>query len=186
MNDWSLPDRAKSTILQASMRNPIVIREVRSDDLPEILRINVESSPGVTRLTVHGIAGLVTEATLAWVAVTDRDIAGYLIAFLGSAGYGGEEFAWFKQRMQNFVYVDQVALARSYRGRGIGSMLYSELERWGSRQQCESLSCEVNLDPPNPASMAFHTSYGFIQIGRMHTSDGRHVALLQKSCEPQT
>jgi len=117
----------------------------------------------------------------AWVAVTDRDIAGYLIAFLGSASYGGEEFAWFKQRTQNFVYVDQVALARSYRGRGIGSVLYSELERWGSRQQCESLSCEVNLDPPNPASMAFHMSYGFIQIGRMHTSDGRHVALLQKA-----
>jgi len=138
-------DEAKSAILRSSMRNPIVIREVRPDDLPEILRINVESSPGVTRLTVRGIAGLVTEATLAWVAVTDRDIAGYLIAFLGSASYGGEEFAWFKQRTQNFVYVDQVALARSYRGRGIGSVLYSELERWGSRQQCESLSCEVNL-----------------------------------------
>jgi len=162
------------------MRSPIVIREVRSDDLPEIRRINVESSPGVTRLTVRRIAGLVTEATLAWVAVADRGIAGYLIAFLGSASYGGEEFAWFKRRTRNFVYVDQVALAPPYRGRGIGSMLYSELERWGSRRQCESLSCEVNLDPPNPASMAFHMSYGFIQIGRMHTSDGRHVALLQK------
>jgi predicted GNAT superfamily acetyltransferase len=172
-------DRAKSAML-ATMRNPIVIREVRPDDLPEILRINVESSPGVTQLTVRGIAGLISEATLAWVAVADRDIAGYLIAFLDSASYGGEEFAWFKQRMQNFVYVDQVALARPYRGRGIGSMLYSELQRWGSRRQCESLSCEVNLDPPNPASMAFHMSYGFIQIGGMHTSDGRHVALLQK------
>ena len=174
-------DRGKSAILRASMRSPIVIREVRPDDLPEMLRINVESSPGVTQLTLSGIAGLVTEATLAWVAVADRRIAGYLIAFLGSASYGGEEFAWFKQRTQNFVYVDQVALAPSYRGRGIGSMLYSELERWGSKQQCASLNCEVNLDPPNPASMAFHTSYGFIQIGRMHTSDGRHVALLQKA-----
>jgi predicted GNAT superfamily acetyltransferase len=162
------------------MHDPIFIREVRPDDLPELLRINVESSPGVSRLTVPGIAGLTTEATLVWVAVADRGIAGYLIAFLGSASYGGEEFAWFKERMQNFVYVDQVALARSYRGRGIGSMLYSQLERWGIGQLCRSLNCEVNLDPPNPVSMAFHASYGFIEIGRMHTSDGRHVALLQK------
>jgi predicted GNAT superfamily acetyltransferase len=173
-------DRAKSAILYATMRNPIVIREVRPDDIPEILRINVESSPGVTQLTVRGIAGLISEATLPWVAVADQGTAGYLIAFLGSASYGGEEFAWFKERMQNFVYVDQVALARSYRGRGIGSMLYSQLERWGSGQLCRSLNCEVNLDPPNPVSMAFHVSCGFIEIGRMHTSDGRHVALLQK------
>jgi predicted GNAT superfamily acetyltransferase len=162
------------------MHNPISIRDVRPDDLPEIVRINGESSPGVTQLTERGIAGLMTEATVAWVAIADRGIAGYLIAFLGSSNYDGEEFSWFKQRRQNFVYVDQVALARSYRGRGIGSMLYSELERWSSGQQCESLNCEVNLDPPNPASMAFHARYGFIQIGRLHTSDGRHVALLQK------
>jgi predicted GNAT superfamily acetyltransferase len=162
------------------MHNRIAIREVRPDDLPEIVRINVDSAPGVTQLTGRDMAGLVTEATLAWVAIADRGIAGYLIAFLGSANYGGEEFAWFKRRGQTFVYVDQVALARSYRGRGIASRLYSELERWSSGQLCDSLNCEVNLDPPNPASMAFHARYGFIEIGRMHTSDGRHVALLQK------
>lgn len=78
------------------------------------------------------------------------------------------------------MYVDQVALAPSYRGRGVGSILYSELERWDVRQLCRSLNCEVNLDPPNPGSLAFHRSYGFIEIGRMHTSAGRHVALLQK------
>jgi len=61
-------------------------------------------------------------------------------------------------------------------------VLYSELEAVGLQAAMrKSLSCEVNLDPPNPASMAFHMSYGFIQIGRMHTSDGRHVALLQKA-----
>jgi predicted GNAT superfamily acetyltransferase len=164
----------------ACMRNPISIRDIRPGDLHEVLRINEESSPGVYLLTLAAAERLTTDATLAWVAVADQGIAGYLIAFIGSAVYAGEEFAWFKERGRNFAYVDQVALTPSYRGRGVGSMLYSELERWGARQLCRSLNCEVNLDPPNPGSLAFHKSYGFIEIGRMHTSDGRHVALLQK------
>jgi uncharacterized protein len=162
------------------MDNVIAIRAAHPDEFPEILRINRESSPGVTRLTAAGIASLLTGGALAWVAVADRNIAGYLIAFLGSDSYDGEEFTWFRQRRQDFVYVDQLALAPSYRRRGVGSALYSKLERWTAGQSCRSLNCEVNIEPPNPASMAFHSSYGFVEIGRMHTSDGRHVALLQK------
>jgi uncharacterized protein len=162
------------------MRNPISIRDIRPGDLQEVLGINEESSPSVYQLTLADAERLTTDATLAWVAVADQLIAGYLIAFIGSAIYAGEEFAWFKARGRDFVYVDQVALAPSYRGRGVGTMLYSELERWGALQLCRSLNCEVNLDPPNPGSLAFHRSYGFIEIDRMHTSDGRHVALLQK------
>jgi uncharacterized protein len=162
------------------MHNRISVRDIRPGDLQEVLRINKESSPGVSQLTVVGAERLTTDATLAWVAVADQGMAGYLIAFIGSAMYAGEEFAWFKQRGRQFVYVDQVALAPSYRGRGVGSLLYSELERWAARQRCRSLNCEVNLAPPNPGSLAFHRRFGFIEIGRMHTSDGRHVALLQK------
>jgi uncharacterized protein len=162
------------------MHGPIFIRDVRRADLLEILAINEESSPGVCKLTLTGARRLISAATLAWVAMEEKRIAGYLIAFIESAMYAGEEFAWFKERGQNFVYIDQVALAPAYRGRGVGRTLYAELERWGARRRCRALHCEVNLDPPNPGSRAFHRSYGFIEIGQMGTSDGRHVALLQK------
>jgi uncharacterized protein len=162
------------------MHNAISIRDIRPDDLKELLRINEESSPGVSQLTAVDAERLTTDATLAWVAVGDQGVAGYLIAFIGSATYAGEEFSWFKKRGREFVYVDQIALGLSYRGRGVGRLLYLELEQWAARQRCQLLNCEVNLDPPNPRSLAFHRRYGFIEIGRMHTSDGRHVALLQK------
>jgi predicted GNAT superfamily acetyltransferase len=67
------------------MHNPISIRDIRPGDLQEVLRINEESSPGVSQLTVAGAERLITDATLAWVAVADQGIAGYLIAFIGSA-----------------------------------------------------------------------------------------------------
>jgi hypothetical protein len=69
----------------ARMHNPISIRDIRPGDLQEVLRINEESSPGVSQLTVAGAERLITDATLAWVAVADQGIAGYLIAFIGSA-----------------------------------------------------------------------------------------------------
>jgi predicted GNAT superfamily acetyltransferase len=156
------------------------IRDIRSSDFQEVLRINAKSSPGVSQLTASAVERLTTDATLTWIAVAEPGIVGYLIGFMWSAIYDGEEFTWFKERGWDFVYIDQVALTPSYRGRGIGRMMYSELERWGAHQLCRSLNCEVNLDPPNPGSLAFHRSYGFIEIGRMRTSDGRHVALLQK------
>jgi uncharacterized protein len=108
------------------MHNLISIRDICPGDLQEVLRINEESSPGVSRLTAAGVERLTTDANVAWVALADQGVAGYIIGFIGSAFYAGEEFAWFKERGHDFVYVDQVALAPSYRGRGIGSMLYSD------------------------------------------------------------
>src|SRR6267378_6582759 len=110
------------------MHNPISIREIRSGDLEAVRRINAESSPGVSLLTMHGLERLTAGATLAWVAAAGQNIAAYLIGFAGDAIYDGEEFAWFKQRRRDFVYVDQIATASPFRGRGIGRMLYSEVE----------------------------------------------------------
>jgi predicted GNAT superfamily acetyltransferase len=162
------------------MQHPISIRDIRPSDIEDVLCINEDSSPGVCQLTLAGAERLITGATLAWAAVAKEGVAGYLIAFMDSASYAEEEFAWFKARDRDFVYIDQVAVAPSHRGRGVGRALYLALERWGARKLCRSMACEVNLEPPNPGSLAFHRSYGFIEIGRMHTADGRRVALLRK------
>ena len=62
---------------------PISIRDFRPGDLQEVLRLNEESSPGVSQLDVAGIQRLTADATFAWVAVVDADqgVAGYLIGF---------------------------------------------------------------------------------------------------------
>jgi predicted GNAT superfamily acetyltransferase len=162
------------------MPNPISIRDIRSADFEAIGRINAESSPGVSLLTSDDLERLTAQAALAWVAVRGKDIAGYLIGLTGASPYDGEEFAWFKKRGRHFVYIDQIALAPSFRGRDIGHLLYAQVERWAVRQLCESMNCEVNLEPPNPRSLAFHQRYGFSEVGRMQTRDGRQVALLHK------
>jgi predicted GNAT superfamily acetyltransferase len=42
------------------------------------------------------------------------------------------------------------------------------------------ICCEVNLDPPNPASDAFHASLGFHEIGSAAMSNGKVVRYLTK------
>ncbi len=40
--------------------------------------------------------------------------------------------------------------------------------------------CEVNIDPPNPASLAFHLGRGYVEIGSLTQLDGHQTVMLEK------
>jgi predicted GNAT superfamily acetyltransferase len=42
------------------------------------------------------------------------------------------------------------------------------------------LCCEVNLEPPNPGSLRFHQSIGFVEAGQHKSSSDYQVVLLAK------
>jgi predicted GNAT superfamily acetyltransferase len=158
----------------------IFIRQARREHFADILEINAESAPGVSSLTSDALDPIFETASVGWVALVNERVAGYLVGFASNAAYEGEEFRWFRSRILGFLYVDQIAVRASHRSQGIGMALYQELGVFAERKQLSAVACEVNLDPPNPGSMAFHTRQGFVEIGRLGTSDGRHVALLHK------
>lgn len=161
--------------------DPLRLRPFAAADLAEVLAINSGASPGVSRLDSVTALALMSMASVAWIAVREGRVAGYLIGFLPSSDYDGEEFLWFRQRRQDFLYVDQIAVASSSRGHGIGRRFYTELAQWGSAHSCRSIVCEVNLVPPNPASLAFHGTCGFSEVGRLLVADGREVALMERA-----
>jgi predicted GNAT superfamily acetyltransferase len=162
------------------MSNSIFIRPAQREHLQEVQAINADSSPGVSALTSDALDQLFRTASVMWVASMDERVVGYLVGFAPGAVYDGEEFAWFRQLGHDFLYVDQIAAKASHRGMGIGAALYQELQTYAERNRLVSLTCEVNIEPPNPGSMAFHARLGFVEIGRLHTRDGRYVALLRK------
>jgi predicted GNAT superfamily acetyltransferase len=162
------------------MHLPVSIRPAHEADYPAILALNNEADPRVFQLTRETLVVLITQATLTWVAMMDQTVAGYLIGLACTATYDGEEFAWFRAKGEGFLYVDQVVVGRDYRGKGIGTSLYSSLEAWARRHGWTSIACEVHLAPPNPESYSFHRRRGFLELDRLDTSDGRRVALLHK------
>ena|SRR5882724_1197232 len=162
------------------MQRKICIRDACSDDIADLMAINRGASPGVSYLDASGAKSLVSIASLAWVAVICGQVVGYLIGFLPGSSYDGDEFLWFKHRGGSFIYVDQIAIAQNFRGCGIGRQLYAELARWSSANTCCTITCEVNLIPPNPGSLAFHAAAGFAEVGHLDCADNRRVVLLER------
>jgi uncharacterized protein len=79
--------------------------------------------------------------------------------------YASPNYLWFRERRSRFVYVDRVVVAESARGKGHARQLYADLIEHATAAGHDCIVCEVNSDPPNPASDAFHQALGFRQVG---------------------
>jgi uncharacterized protein len=159
------------------------MRPAREQDFEHIIAINAAGQPGVSPLTPTELALVRTNTQLFEVAELDRELVGYLIAYLDTSVYDGEEFNWFRQHFTGFLYIDQIAVAQSSRHAGVGAQMYQLLEQRARQQGLTSLTCEVNLEPPNPVSLAFHSRQRFVEVGTLTTSDGRTVSLRRKELE---
>nr|WP_246401606.1 GNAT family N-acetyltransferase [Jiangella mangrovi] len=88
-----------------------------------------------------------------------------VVAFDQDTARISQNFDWFKARYPRFAYVDRVVVAEATRGQGLARALYDDVIE-AARAEGQTLLCaEVNLDPPNPASDALHTSVGFTPVG---------------------
>jgi len=96
----------------------------------------------------------------------DQGKTAFLIALDHTAPYENPNFAWFKKAYQSFVYIDRVIVEESARGQGIARLLYEDLFAAAHRAGVPRIVCEVNSEPPNPASDAFHLAMGFEKVGQ--------------------
>lgn len=138
-------------------------RPVINNDLTWMHVLNELHAVELSSLTSTQFARLAGQATYA-TAIDDE--AAFLLAFDQDAGYDGLNFHWFKARHPRFVYVDRIAVSASHRGKGLARLLYQDLFRKALSKDIPVVVCEVNSDPPNPASEAFHTSLGFAEVGQ--------------------
>ena len=105
------------------------IRPLTGDDLPEALAINEANVPAVGSVDADQLAHLFDEASVALAAEDGGRLIGFCIVLAPGADYGSVNYGWFSERYDDFAYLDRVAVAESYRNRGIGAELYAEVER---------------------------------------------------------
>lgn len=145
-----------------------MIRTAEAADLDAILALNRAAETETAPLDQAGLARLLAEA---FRASFEPPAQGFLIALDQASRIEGPNFAWFKARHRRFVYIDRVVVAAAARGAGLGRALYLDLFE-AARVAGQHLICaEVNLDPPNPGSDAFHAALGFAEVGRAHLPD---------------
>ena len=156
----------------------LVLGPLAAVDLDEVLELNERSVPHVGSVNRTRLAAIVGEARLASVARSDDGaLLGFVIALREGASYDSPNYRAFAERYERFLYVDRIAVAPSAHRGGLGRALYAEVFDVARSDDARRVTCEVNVVPPNPVSMAFHTSLGFTEVGRL-VSPGGTVALL--------
>ncbi len=145
-----------------------------------MVQLNDAASPAVPVTAPDDMARLIELASLALVAVDgDGEVRGFVVALDPGAAYESENYRYFEERGTAHVYVDRIVVDGSARGSGIGRLLYDAVfDRARSTGRAE-VTCEVNLEPPNPESLAFHERLGFARVAEQSTKGGTiRVALL--------
>lgn len=116
---------------------------------------------------------------IAFAALAVEDGA-FVIALDQDADYASPNFLWLKARRDRFVYVDRIIVGARHRGRGLARALYASLFDAARAAGHDRVVCEVNRDPPNPHSDAFHHALGFAEIGRGVPEPGKLVRYLER------
>ena len=163
------------------MTDDPVTRRLAQTDLPILLAMNNAAVPDVNRLDEVELARLAELSAVATVVVLDDKPKGILLALRPGQPYDSLNYRWFSERYQDFLYVDRVIVAPDKRGAGLGLMLYTEVFDHAAAHGVAWVACEVNLEPPNPGSLRFHTRLGFARVGLQYTEGGaKRVALLAR------
>ena len=158
----------------------MIVRDYTMADLPEVHAINEAEVPAVGSESVGDLAHIGDESAIALVAVDDvtGEIGGFCMVLAPGADYDSGNFGWFAERYDSFCYLDRIVVHEDFRRRGLAGRVYDEVEARVGRT-APLLALDVNSDPPNVGSLAFHAARGFEQVGEREFRDHR-VALLVK------
>jgi predicted GNAT superfamily acetyltransferase len=147
-----------------------VLCDLRSLDLAPMLLLNNAHAKETSLLNEAGLDRLLNVAFYA--RGVDRGATALLIALEHTADYANPNFAWFKTARASFIYIDRIIVASAGRGHGFARLLYEDLFAVSKLAGHNRAVCEVNVEPPNPASDAFHAAMGFKVIGEATIHDG--------------
>ena len=100
----------------------------------------------------------------------DGVAVGFVFTFVAGSPYNSPNFAFFSARHEQFLYLDRVVVDASVRRSGVGSRVYDLIEQRAAGVG-PVMCLEVNLDPPNEASLAFHRGRGYVEVGQQVWSD---------------
>lgn len=118
---------------------------------------------------------LLEYSCVALAAVAGEALVGFCMVMPPGTDYDSPNYRYFCDRYDDFVYLDRVAVDVAWRGRGVGRALYDEV---ALRAVAAWFCLEVNVQPPNPGSLAFHARLGFAEVDRLETRPGKVVSLM--------
>ena len=155
-----------------------VLRPIDSADYTLVLALNEVNVDLLAPLDSDRLTDLIALADRADVVDVGGEFAGFVITFAAGTAYDSENYCWFSERYaDSFYYLDRIVLDDAFRRQGLGGFVYDEMERAAS--DYGRLALEVNLEPPNEASLAFHAARGYQEVAQLRNG-AKTVALMTK------
>jgi len=155
----------------------ISIRPFEQRDSAAVLQLNAESVAVLSPMDGPRLQQLHGMARLHLVAEGAAGVVGFLLAFADGAAYDSANYQWFASRLRRFIYIDRVVISPAQRGGGLGRAFYQQVEGYARAHDLAWMACEVDVEPPNLASLAFHQRLGFAEVGRQSAGAGKQVAM---------
>jgi predicted GNAT superfamily acetyltransferase len=164
---------------------PVTVRNAAPGDEEFILALNAACVPAVAEMSAQDfrdIAGWAHSVLIAEAALRGGGgkPAGFVILIRPGSAYPSDNYGWFEQAFGRHLYVDRIAVSDAARGLGVGRALYEYALGLAAELGEERVTAEVNEDPPNPESMAFHAKLGFRNLISRVSGSGKVVAMLER------
>jgi len=157
------------------------LRPATAADQAAVLALNAASVEALSPLDGTHLEALAARAARYDVVEVDGEVAAFVLVFAPGADYNSDNYRWFDERYTDFCYLDRIVVGERWRRRGIGRLVYDAIEAFSTPHG--RLTCEVNAEPPNHASLAFHAARGYVEVGRLTHADprgGKTTAMLSK------
>ena len=136
-----------------------VLSALTAGDADRILDLNNEHAVETSSLDLSAAGHLL--AMCFYAKGIGLGARGFLLALDQDAAYDNFNFQWFRSRFERFVYIDRIIIAKDARGQGLARLMYEDLFAEAKAAGHDRVVCEVNIDPPNEGSLAFHRSMRF-------------------------
>jgi uncharacterized protein len=154
------------------------LRAMTDADTYAVLSLNAGAVDATGPLDQDGLARMRAMAVRADVVEVDGWVTAFALVLPPGTDYDSPNYAWFSKRYDDFLYLDRVVVSRLSRRAGIGSTIYDAAE--SDAKAHGRLTCEVNAEPPNEASIAFHARRGYVEAGRLTHDSGKVTSMLVK------
>ncbi len=151
-----------------------VLRPLTPADHAWLLHLNERNVEVLSPMDQARLDALIAWGARALVVQHDGRRAGFVLTFEPGTAYDSAYYTWFAATYDDFVYLDRIVLDDGFRRLGLGSRVYDALE---AELAGRPLLLEVNVDPPNDASLSFHAGRGYVEVSRLG-DEGRRVALM--------
>jgi len=162
------------------MTAAVKLRKFETKDLQSILRINEESVHFLAPMDEARLHMLQSWSACIRVAEYEGKAAGFLVTFEDGSDYDSVNYHWFSTHLKKFVYIDRIVIDQAYRGKGIGQQFYTHLKDTQNHtqpQSCFWLAAEIDIEPRNDRSLAFHKQQGFVEVATQRAGLGKQVSL---------